>query len=271
MTTLPTEILKAAEQAHYRNQVGMYFSGRHEIDGASCFYSDKIEDYYWNYAALVDTSASKLPQLIETIIEFYRAKKRQPAVYVTPWCRPENLADELKKTGFEVQFRDAWMFYQRETPPAVQLPPNCRIKRVETANEMEAIINVFNQAFGGATEDEPYGSLPPSYSEMLRESFKREREDVTVIHYLATVGETPAGLGTLIYASGYAGLYNIGVAPQFRKQGIGAAISAKRITDALDAGNRIIFLQTEKDSSVEAWQRKLGFETQFVGEGFALS
>lgn len=244
--------LEVAEAAHYRLQSRLYCRGCEDLGGARFFFSSEIEDPEWNHAGLLRTSAEELPHLLERIRRAALRHHRPPAIAVSPFTRPAALAGRLRQLGWEPAFRHRWLFYSRPGPQPSRPPPGVRIERVERRDQLDACCDVFYQAFGEREE------LSPGYAVALRRSLRTGSGEVAVRHYLATADGVPAAIGTVIRSRGIAGLYNLATAPAFRRRGLGEALNARRVSDALAAGARTIFLQTE-EAAVERWQQHQGF------------
>ena len=157
------------------------------------------------------------------------------------------------------------MFYNEKEVP---LKSDLEIKEVDSKKDMKVFVGVFNQAYGGATPEEPYGALPPEYSEVLLESFNKE--DKSVKHYIGFINGEAAAIGTLIIGEGFGLLCNLGVSPKCRKRGFGGDMSLFRVKEAQRLGCGVIFLLTEEGSYNEKLFSKIGFETKFSGESFVL-
>lgn len=267
---ISSDVANAIEKAHYRNQQGMYFSGMKVIEGAVLLYSNIIKDFFWNYAAQIRTTQEKSEELIHRIITFYQKKACSPSVYLTPFSRPRNISKHLEARGFKIELRDAWMLYDRKMP-LIKKSKDLIIKEVENNKDMEIFVKVFYESYGGASEDEPYGALPPTYGEALRRSFKNPPKRNKIIHYLGFIDEEPVGIGTLISSDGFGGIYNVGTSPKHRRKGIGSTISLKALESSKKEGNNITYLMTEKGSYVEEFYKKLCFSTKFIGCGYILA
>jgi len=264
-----TDTTIAMEKAHYRNQQGMYFSGTEVIEGAVLLYSTIIDDFFWNYAAQIDITKEKVEKLIQEVTTFYLKKKRQPSVYLTPFSKPKNISKHLESHGFRMELKDAWMVYEKEVP-LIETQESLVIKEVQSNEDMGIFTKVFYEAYGGASEDEPYGELPPTYGEALRRSFEKLPNETSIIHYLGFINGRPVGIGTLISSHGFGGIYNVGTSSRYRRKGIGSAISSKAIEDSKKEGNTVTYLMTEEGSYVEDFYRRLGFSTKFIGCGYVL-
>lgn len=267
MKEFTNEILEEAENMNYKFQTGCYFSGTKKIQGTLLSWSDKIKDPDWNHATNIDVDEASVEELIEQIITFYKKKDRLPAIYFTPFTKPNNLNQTISKLGFKSSYKDVWMFYEKDEPK-VTMPENFIIKPVETEEEMKTFVDIFHQAYGGATPEEPYGDLPKEYGESLFDSFTNPQKDKTTIHYLGILDKKPIGIATLIYSGNFGCFYNLGSIPNQRKKGIGKALTFNAISDSIKNNAKIVFLQTEQGSFNEKYFTGLSFSTKFVGEGF---
>lgn len=268
MTILTSEILEKSENEHYRFQMGCYFSGSEEIQGALLLWS-KIKDSYWNYATKINISEERPEGLIKKIIDFYKTKNRQPTIYFTPFTKTRNLPELVGKFGFKSKYKDAWMFYGG-AKPKFEMLENFIIKKVETAEEMKIFVDVFSQSYSGAAPDEPYGALSKEYGECIFESLLKPQIGKSTIHYLGILGDKPVGIATLIYSGDFGCIFNVGTIPTHRKKGIGKALTLNAVNDSIKNSAKIVFLQTEQGSFNEKYYTKLGFSTKFIGEGFVL-
>jgi len=269
MVVLTDKILEQAEKWHYKFQQGCYFSDSKKTQNVLLLWNNKIKDSYWNFATEIDINEKSFHSFTKRIIDFYKTKNRQPTLYFTPFTRLKNLPELAKNIGFKSMFKDVWMFYKKDKPKIV-IPQNFVIKKVKTKEEMKIFVNIFNQAYSGATPEEPYGKLPKEYSECLFESFVKTQEDRKTVHYLGFLDGKPTGIVTLIYTGKFGCIYNLGTIPNHRKKGIGSALTLNAVVDSIENNAEIVFLQTEKRSFNEKYFTSLGFSTKFIGEGFVL-
>lgn len=263
------KVMEEAENRHYEFQIGCYFSNSKNIEGASLFWNDKIRDSFWNYATKINTNEGSLEELIKEIIVFFKAKIRQPTVYFTPFTKPRSLTEILKRFGFVPKYKDSWMFYEKSEPNII-LPENFVIKEVKTKEEMKIFVNIFHQAYGGASPEEPYGALPKEYGECLLDSFVKPQKGKIVINYLGCLDSKPISIATLIYSGNFGCIYNVGTIPDHRGRGFGATLSLNAVAASIKNNANIVFLQTEQGSFNEKYYTNLGFSTKFICEGFVL-
>jgi GNAT superfamily N-acetyltransferase len=260
-------MFEEAERANYEFQTGMYFTAIARLTHCVGAYSDVIENEYWNYAGLVSAEERDVPELVREVTDFFEAKNRPTTIYVSPSSRYEGLEEALVERRFERSFQDTWMFLSGSVSSEVSKPAGVEIRAL-TPPDHDLFVELFELAYGGIpTPENPYGGLPPSYPEALRQSLGRTWTNKAVRHYIADIQDRPAGLATLIYAGELGCIYNVGTVPELRGKGVGTALSVRAVEEALEAGVKTVFLQTEADSDVEKWYEWLGFRRGFLASG----
>ena len=277
MNNLAAETLQQAERAHYFLQSAAFIGGRRDIPGASLFSSSDIADPEWNHAGLVRLESAQLPAALELARQHYRAIARPAAIMVSPFSQPPDLEALLEHHGFVPAFKHMWHFVDRTAVsrgavPPVELARGIEIRRVRDNNAMRDFVDVFARVYSVDLDTGEPEKLPAGYVNALMRSQHPRQPGLDVVHYLARVGPTPAGVATSIHATqgyhrGTSGLYNLAVLPEFRRQGLGAALVRRRAIDALDRGQRTVFLQTERDSVARRLVRH-GFIKRFTSIGF---
>lgn len=251
------------EQMHFNCLQGMYFSKIHPSESSTILLSDKIEDTYYNYCALMQFHKDEFKEYWINAKKMFPSN-RVPALYVTP---SSNLYGQERNflQSFKKQYTDSWMVMQSGKYLCdLKIDKKIEIKRIETQEDFKQLfVETFQSAYSGDDPSDPYGQLSPTYKESLLDSWDRNLE-YKKDHYLAFYEGTPAGVLTAISYQELVGVYNVGTVPQFRCHGLGESLMA---TVAQQLNNhQILFLQTEKGSHVEKWYGKMGFETLFYGE-----
>ena len=64
--------------------------------------------------------------------------------------------------------------------------------------------------------------------------------------YLAIFEGVPVGISMIFYGSGVAGIYNVGVLPEYRKRGIGTALTMEPLYQAKKKGYEISILSSSE-------------------------
>ena len=76
-------------------------------------------------------------------------------------------------------------------------------------------------------------------------------------HYVAFVDGVPAGTASLFPSEGVAGIYNVYTRPEFRRRGIGEALTRAALDDARELGLDVAVLQASPMSA--SLYRRMGF------------
>ena len=242
----------------------MYFSEIKESKDHLIVLSDLIEDNYYNYCA-----GLCINNINEFIINWNQIKNsfpkdREPALYISPlsniYCKQNVFLKNFKNV-----YTDAWMVLENENYlETFNIPDNIIIKKVSTFNEFKEFIDVFKKAYSSDDPSDPYGNLSPTYTDALKRSF--DKNDLyKKNHYIGFINGIPAGVATAITKDDLVGIYNVATISEYRKKSIGKSLMSYIVKD-LYQQNTTIFLQTEKDTFVETWYKKQGFQTMFLGE-----
>ena len=248
---------------HWRLQLGSYFKAVNDLSGAFYNLGDKVVDYFWNYAALINTTEKDADRLIDRIIDFAEKNNRVPAIYIDPTVKPSNFRDYIKKKGFKLSGDEIWMFFNPSGFSMKDRPPTLQIKRVETDKEMHSFIDVFDAAYA-------MGKDGKVYLESLFDAFKKKHKNVEIFHYLGKVDDKPVSIASVYISKDVAGIYNVGTIPSYTKRGLGGALSRIAISEAVKHKVRRLLLQTELESEAERLYLKLGFKPAFSGEIWSL-
>src|SRR6266446_4840619 len=198
-------IIVPAIEYNYRFQNGMYFNGRKRINGATIYFSDYIDDFFWNFAIDIDVTDMSVPELITNVEKVMSNLNRQPAFYITPWTEPLDLfVENLSGRGYQRQFQDGWMFFDENSETTIigEGISDMNIKVAKGELEVEDFINIYGKVYA----NEPDGSLPIPYITALRQSFSSR--DVDTFHLVGYKRGQPIAIATLVYADGWGGIYN---------------------------------------------------------------
>jgi len=95
---------------------------------------------------------------------------------------------------------------------------------------------------------------------ILHRTISKALEHQGVSLYLAYLGSHPVGVLYLFAEEGVGGIYNVGVLPESRKQGVARRLMLRAIEDSRALGNSTLCLQTRAESFQERFYQQLGFE-----------
>jgi GNAT superfamily N-acetyltransferase len=281
---IPASAVRRAVAVHDELIVALYGGTSETIPGARLVSNPWIEEPEWNHAGALALDASALDATLASLARSFGSIDRRPALLIDPLSEPENLETELRRRGWCEAFRHAGLVWPEELPlKGVGWPAGATLAETrspapgieddsvgeapdlgdpgcprEPLPSMEAFAAVFEASFAETAG----GGLSRGYREAFPAAMARPVAGVEVVHTLVRVGGEPAGVGSRALTNGVAGLYNLGVAPRFRRLGLGGAITLHRVAAARAAGAEVIYLLTE-DPRVEAAQRRRGFVRAF--------
>lgn len=245
---------------------GMYLSKCYEKDGFAFFKSDTINDNFWNFTANITYQDFQKIGFLNNMEQTFKYENRTPCIYIPSFIENIELIKEyLISNGYQTKDHDAFMFFN-----GWNMKNNIEneIREVRNMEDLEAYIDVLNNAFGGEpTEENPYGgAVDESYEKALEESLHDSEKKFH--HIILFEGSSPVSIATLSYKDGYGGLNNVGTKKECQNKGYGKQIMKACVDKFNELGGGKLFLFTEKDSKNELWYKKLGFETKFINEQY---
>jgi ribosomal protein S18 acetylase RimI-like enzyme len=201
-------------------------------------------------------------------IRTVRARQRELVIPESfEWI--EQLAPEMAAAAAEagLEVRAHPLMVLAAPPPAgpVAFPPGVIVRAVPPEDaELDRVWAVPAVAFGhpgtavgpaGATErDKMAADYDGGTIEMLRERLRSRQSEV-----VAAFGpEGPLAAGSCQAVDGTAEITGVGVLPSWRRQGLGAAVTALLARDALDRGVDTVFLSASDDTVARIYAR-IGF------------
>lgn len=210
-----------------------------------------VPHFMVNGVVRIRLSEEKLEDRIEATLGYFRSRRLPMLWMLGPSSRPVNLGDHLLAHGLMLASAMPGMVLNLQRLSAsLSLPPGVTIEEATGKEALQHWAQAGHRSFDmpldiaqvlAAAQDQPgYGSQAP-----LR-SFVAYQE-----------GE-PIGASSLYLGAGVAGLYCVGVVPEARRQGIGAAITTAPLLLARDLGYRIGVLQASPMG--EPVYRRLGFQ-----------
>jgi ribosomal protein S18 acetylase RimI-like enzyme len=132
--------------------------------------------------------------------------------------------------------------------PGAAPAPGLVVAEVTGPDELAGYVDCYGPSFGI-----PEDALPAQLA------VERCRPDPpgTLVRFTGRVGGTLAGTAALLDRHGVAGLYVITVRPEFRRRGIGTALTAAALAAARDRGLTVATLHATPDG--EPVYRRMGF------------
>lgn len=172
---------------------------------------------------------------------------------------PAGLSALLEDRGWIRIFQQCWL-----TAPAREgaLPAVAGVALREVANreDLEGLVATFEAIHGGGL----------SWESALRKglfSAGRRREGAQVHHLVAVANGEVVGIGSVVGVDGIAGLYNLAVRRDWRRRGVGRALTVARQQLAADLRCDRVLLLTDR-RRVAAWHERNGFREEFRLDGW---
>lgn len=159
----------------------------------------------------------------------------------------------LRRARFEVTENFASEMVLGEGPTSLEANP-----AVDTAlvspGEIDTFASVMMQAYKIPPE------VVPVAVSILHGTMSRALEGEGARFYVAHLEARPVGVLYLYSRSGVGGIYNVGVVPEGREQGVAKTLMLRAMQDSRAAGNATLCLQCGAASFQERFYEQLGFE-----------
>lgn len=256
---------------HFSSPSTLYFTNKIQKQNYMIFYSDIIEDSYWNIAYLNNLHADFGDTWKKIELEMKHLNRR-PAVYITSNQENLELEKSIRESHLENLYTDVWMVLQNRKKLSRQtsgIQENVQIQEVGEILK-EKYIQAIMEGFSGDDPNDPYESLSPSYRVALERSFSSKKKVAPkVIHFLARIGEEPVATATVIYSGTKAILYNITTKKAYQRKGICKKMMNWIVEYLWNRGITNIALQTEEGFYTQTVYQNLGFEEILLGKAYA--
>lgn len=205
----------------------------------------------FNKVARSRLSSERAGRRISEVIEYFRAVDRPFAWWIGPSARPFDLETHLRDHGLIAAECEVGMAMDvSELQPALDPPRNLAIERVCTARQIAAFAEVV-----AANWQPPDQTVIRFYSRAVPVLLANACPMQLFVGYL---DDEPVATAELFTSGSLGGLYSVSTRPEFRRRGIGSAVTWHAAEWARCAGARTLALQSsEAGQSVYA---RLGFK-----------
>jgi ribosomal protein S18 acetylase RimI-like enzyme len=133
----------------------------------------------------------------------------------------------------------------------LQSPPNLTIERVLDVAALRAYCRVLAVGFG-----QPSPAAALAWLDWL--TAVGLEAGTTLRHFLGRLNGNPVATASLFFGAGVAGIHNVATLPEWRRQGIGSAMTRAALRDARATGHRTATLHAS-DLGYSIY-RRLGFQ-----------
>jgi ribosomal protein S18 acetylase RimI-like enzyme len=241
-------------EANMETALGGFFTALYRDSGWIGGYSRDIDDFFWNMIVPVN----ERPETdLSEVMEFFSSLDRDPTLYgEEEWI--DDFVERNDISGLEVKFTDAWMRFEGDYKSASD---EFSYVKVDSEIEKEKFVGIFAEAFGGGSEEDPYGGLGEGYHKGVMKTLNGVFGADSCENILVNKDGKFVGIGTLAVKEDVAFIYNIATLPDHQGEGIGTAATRKALESIDDREVEDIILQTEADSYVEDFYKRMGFKT----------
>lgn len=223
--------------------------------------SPHIPNWLTNAVFNLNLASSTANQEIEDITQRYRSNNVIPFWRVCPNDHPANIHEHLISTGYVEKMQQTLMSINLETVKlSPTLPNNAVIETIMSASELRDKHLSFSRI---------KDSTRKSFATLMYDLFDYHgyEQNSKWRHYVAIQDDISVGYGSAFYTEQAVGIYNVGVIPEARRQGIATALTLQALQDAQQRGYKIGTLQSSE--MAHSMYEKIGFITHFPIQYFA--
>jgi len=219
---------------------------QHDLNGAIAFSHPWAKITYFHRVAKINVTASEVDCLIDDAIQLFNEKDFPCIFTVSPLDRPNDLPERLTARGFREGAVCSAMHHHQGAP----LPkPNGPIEIQLADSHYDDWATIMCRSFDVSSDKADVG--------------RHVLQTLEDRHYLATVDGVPAGCTLLHLRDGIGYIDFVGVAPEFRRQGIASALVARAVADSEKSGAETTILETAAGSAAERLYSRLGFRAEY--------
>ncbi|WP_223168180.1 GNAT family N-acetyltransferase [Nonomuraea sp. SYSU D8015] len=169
------------------------------------------------------------------------------------WVGPDSrsdLADHLLATGATEIGTMPVMAARVDRAISVDTPPELEIEQVAGPDSLREWVTAYAPSFGVA---------PDQVHHVIRAEDNRPDQSNGLVRFAGRWNGRLVGTSALLDRHGVAGIYVVTTAAEYRRRGIGTALTAAALREARERGLRVATLQASPDGAPV--YHRMGFET----------
>ena len=252
---------------HLNGQLYLYMSNTIRNEDYDIYYSDLIDDQYWNFAYLKNKEVC-LNNIFEEIKFNMNKLNRNPIIYITSNIIDLKLQENIKNSKFKSLYTDVWMTLNNlEQFESYKSKIDFDVYKVDEKLK-EQFIQAIMDGFSGDNPEEPYESLSDGYKTALENSFNENNSDYKIIHYLGRKENEAISTATVIYKRQKAIIYNVTTNKKYQKNGVCKQMMSDIIKDLIELNIDEVCVQTEHGFYTEEVYKKMGFIERLLGKAY---
>lgn len=257
---------------HFNGQLYLYLSNSIRKQDYDIYYSELIDDEYWNLAYLKNNEVS-LKETFEKIKIDMSKLNRRPIVYITSNINNSNLQEEIDNSNLNLLYTDVWMILDNlKKFESYKSKVDFSVYKVDKTLKNKFIQAVMD-GFSGDNPEDPYESLSDGYKISLEKSFNENNSEYKNIHYLGMKGQEAISTATVVYrkseGTGKAIIYNVTTNKKYQRNGVCKQMMSDIIKDLIKLNIDEVCVQTEEGFYTEQVYKKMGFKEKILGKAYA--
>lgn len=246
------EAIKELINTHYNGLDGSFCNVVQQSDHSITVVSEYATDPNWNHSSFYFPELGTESQLIADASQCLTEYHRSPAIFlVEDQVEYIALRNSLKHQGYHAINAESWLRHNGNYD-LLHLDQDLTFSNVSTQEELKAFSEVFNNA---------YRISSPLYTRLFHSNY---RSGSGPEHF---IGRNKSGIVVCIISyiihNGKGICYNCGTHTDHKGREYGKAALSHGVKVLLDLDIKDIFLQTDKNSKVEALWREIGWEPNF--------
>ncbi len=246
-------------QNYQHLQYGIMYNKLIDLGFTSIAWCRKYDSPFFNHAQVDRVIAEQELQEIEWNLQ---ELNRKPAVYFENRSNLSVLTQFLSEHGYEKTWEDSWMFHSGRDITI----DNTHVREVETEEQLEEFLKVFNACYLKDDPQNPYGELG-DYLGVARDVWLKNSASGKIQYFTVFKENKPVAVSTLTNFAGIGYISNVGSLKEVRGQGFGKIASLHCVAKSVQNGNREHALATEEGSYPNEFYKRIGFRTRFTALG----
>ena len=172
------------------------------------YYSDLIDDEYWNFAYLKNNDIS-LNNIFNEIKSYMNKLERKPIIYITSNIMNSNLEESINNSKLKNLYTDVWMTLTNlEQFEKYKSNIDFSVYKVDKTLKKQ-FIQAIMDGFSGDDPEDPYGSLADGYRTALDKTFDKNDSEYKVAHYIGIKDKEAVSTATVLYKKDKGIIYNV--------------------------------------------------------------
>lgn len=245
----------------------LYLSNKILKENYNVYYSDIIDDEYWNLAYLKNNKVN-LKEVFNNVKLDMENLNKKPLLYIVSNIIDTNLEKQIESSNLKLEYTDVWLTIDNlNSFEQYKSKVNFLLHKVDSLL-MEDFIQTVMNGFSDDNPDDPYESLSDGYKVALKNSFRNFNSNYKVLHYLGRKENENISTATVVYTDKKAIIYNVTTSKNYQRQGVCKQMMSEIINNLIKFGIDTVCLQTEKGFYTEKVYKNMGFKEKLLGKAY---